>query len=327
MEELEKESEAANHENNKLRAQLDRTNAELNIYKQKMAILMKPDRTAFAHSREGISVGSIPHNDVSNVNFNFEFPKFGTLPGPPANKAATAPTTGLTSTAAKTSVRSTSQTSLQGQSPNSATSQGKESKSLQPTRELSQPGSAQDVTASRLDGLTPALKAPPTTVQCTLDSSSALSGAISSPSASSNSNLGHYSSSCTSPEPTNQSPMGFKSLDTLTIIGEEHTPPAKPENSFAQLSNTGPSFDWLAQQNGGQFDPQLFGDYREPQDSILANPSFDELLNDSLDADFITPYYTAPVAPKKNLIEEIDAQQDALDDEPVGERSFCNHLW
>ena len=28
--------------------------------------------------------------------------------------------------------------------------------------------------------------------------------------------------------------------------------------------------DWLAQQNGGQFDPVLFGDYREPQEAITS---------------------------------------------------------
>jgi AP-1-like transcription factor len=81
------------------------------------------------------------------------------------------------------------------------------------------------------------------------------------------------------------------------------------------LNTTG--FDWLAQQNGGQFDPQLFGDYRESQENILTSATFDDsFFNDALDADFFTPYNVAPNAAiaKKNLIAEIDAKQNADDD-------------
>ncbi|PHH85531.1 hypothetical protein CDD83_284 [Cordyceps sp. RAO-2017] len=52
----------------------------------------------------------------------------------------------------------------------------------------------------------------------------------------------------------------------------------------------------MANQNGGQFDPQLFGDYREPQDSLLSNPDLDDFFNDALDADFMTPYNLPPAA-------------------------------
>jgi AP-1-like transcription factor len=93
-------------------------------------------------------------------------------------------------------------------------------------------------------------------------------------------------------------------------------------------------FDWLAQQNGGQFDPQLFGDYREPQDHILANANFDDLLAD-VDADFFVPYNMPPVltpaTQKKSLMAEIDAKQDA-DDEPAKpsggkEKYRCPEVW
>lgn len=43
-----------------------------------------------------------------------------------------------------------------------------------------------------------------------------------SPSSSSNSVMGPSSSCGTSPEPFTQSPLGFKPLETLTTIGEEH---------------------------------------------------------------------------------------------------------
>jgi AP-1-like factor len=91
-------------------------------------------------------------------------------------------------------------------------------------------------------------------------------------------------------------------------------------------------FDWLAQQNGGQFDPQLFRDYRDPQESVLATANFDDLFAD-MDADFLTPYnmpVTQQAMPKRSLIAEIDAKQNA-DDEPSlmvkSEKFNCNEMW
>jgi hypothetical protein len=121
----------------------------------------------------------------------------------------------------------------------------------------------------------------------------------------------------------------------LTTIGEEQPAAPTTKQTFAQFANVdigSPSFDWLVQQNGGgHFDPQLFGDYREPQENVLSNPSFDDFFfNDGLDADFLTPYNAAPNEhlPKKNLIAEIDAQQDAIDDD-IGKKADmnCNQLW
>jgi AP-1-like factor len=60
-------------------------------------------------------------------------------------------------------------------------------------------------------------------------------------------------------------------MPTLLFLASFFT----PETALAKPSKPGsmsmvPSFDWLAQQNGGQFDPVLFGDYREPQDAITS---------------------------------------------------------
>ena len=53
--------------------------------------------------------------------------------------------------------------------------------------------------------------------------------------------------------------------------------------------------DFLAQQNGGQFDPVLFGDYRDSQDSIV-NGSFGDFFNEAfLGQDFATPYNTGDI--------------------------------
>lgn len=95
------------------------------------------------------------------------------------------------------------------------------------------------------------------------------------------------------------------------------------------------SLDWLSQQNGGQFDPQLFGDYREPQDNILASATFDDsFFNDAFDVDFTTPYNVPSAsnnnnnAHKKNLIAEIDDRKESEDTIlPNGKLLTCNNIW
>lgn len=95
-----------------------------------------------------------------------------------------------------------------------------------------------------------------------------------------------------------------------------------------------PGFDWLAQQNGGQFDPTLFSDYRDPQDAILAqdlNGFFDDAYP------FLgTPYSDLSfaditAAPKTDLIGQTDSAANADDEVVPGEdRSqmlSCTKIW
>lgn len=76
--------------------------------------------------------------------------------------------------------------------------------------------------------------------------------------------------------------------------------------------------DWMAQQNGGQFDPVLFGGYRDPHENILNNYDpefFNEAFNDW---DFSRPFYTSePVSPpvKRDLMKEVEARQNGTEDE------------
>lgn len=71
--------------------------------------------------------------------------------------------------------------------------------------------------------------------------------------------------------------------------------------------------DWLAQQNGGQFDPVLFGDYREPQEKFLT--SYDGYFNEAFPfQDFGNPFNTdetnAGPIQKRDLIKEMELLQD-----------------
>jgi len=96
------------------------------------------------------------------------------------------------------------------------------------------------------------------------------------------------------------------------------------------------SIDWFAQQNGNQFDPQLFGDYREPQNSILAGNGLydDSFFSEAFTMpDFNSPLTldVSPVLPKKDLVTEIDdrlnAEEEVVPGEAVGQMLTCNHMW
>jgi AP-1-like factor len=326
VEELEKASEVTTTENSLLRAQVERMNSELKQYKQKIALLSNNSKPS-SISKEKVPFGKPAVSNLGDINFQFEFPKFGVLPGPVQNKPQ----------------RSASQpiSPAQGQSPARSQSNDNSAASQRSAPNPQRGWSSEDV-AKFSSIYSPSMKTSVTNgSRVSFDSAnlSSFGGNTSSPSASSNSNAGPSSSCGTSPEPFTQSPLGFKPVETLTTIGEEQsTVPATQQQPFAQFSNINVgnlnNFDWLAQQNGGQFDPQLFGDYRESQDTVLANPTFDDLFNDSVDADFFTPYNMAPnlEAPKLNLIDEIDAKQNAIEDDvpndvPKKDNMNCNQIW
>lgn len=87
-------------------------------------------------------------------------------------------------------------------------------------------------------------------------------------------------------------------------------------------------YNWLPQDNF-QFDPSLFGAYRESQENILSNVLDDSFFNDALDADFTQPYNlpTTAAAPKNNLIAGIDSAEDTKTSVPPGEDLACHRLW
>jgi AP-1-like factor len=305
-----------------LRNQIARLTAELSQYKQKMTVM---SGTGAAPVSRAALFGQPAVNKLSDVSFQFEFPKFGMLPGPPANS--------------NNNKRSVSQPISPQQKiqqyPSPDRSQGQGSKSPEATQQATPDNQLSDL-AKFSSIFTPSMSSSSLS-RGSLDSASfsVAGGHTSSPSASSHSNMGPSSSCGTSPEPFTQSPMGSKPIDTLTTIGEEQPAMSANDQPFAQFGNvdlTSNNLDWLTSQNGGQFDPQLFGDYREPQDNILANPSFDDFFNDTVDFDFFTPFNAAP-APnmgnkKTNILDEIDAQKDAVNAEPAKPTNMhCTDIW
>lgn len=103
------------------------------------------------------------------------------------------------------------------------------------------------------------------------------------------------------------------------------------------------SLDWLTQQNGGNFDPVLFSDYREPQEAVLSQDFgnfFDDvfpfpdltaspLSNNHMDLSIQTQGQGQ--APKRDLVAEIDKKLDEDEEVVPGEDASqmltCTKIW
>ncbi|KAJ2989659.1 hypothetical protein NUW58_g3358 [Xylaria curta] len=342
VEELEKASSATNDENSQLRTQIEKLTVELEQYKKKLSVMSNRTHSSTAPSRH-TTFGSAAIQNINDVNFQFEFPKFGLFPGPHPT-----PVAGAKQTSPYPSPSS-------GRSPDSQTSPPEQSKTGGSDNSASSHQNAEGQTKDSFASSSAAKYADLFNLafdntngnsgsRTSLDSSQfSLNGHnTGSPSSSSNSVMGPSSSCGTSPEPFTQSPLGFKPLETLTTIGEEQ-PGLTSDNTsaFGNLGNIGgnldfTNFDWLSQQNGGQFDPQLFGEYREPQNNILANATFDDsFFNDAFDMDFMAPFNAPAAVPspkpvKKDICAEIDARketEDTIVTSANGKLLTCNNIW
>ncbi|KAK4166485.1 transcription factor PAP1-domain-containing protein [Cladorrhinum sp. PSN259] len=325
VEELEKASEASKLEKELLRSKIDKMTVELNEYKKRVSALAGTRPSYPAPVRP---FGSTFVQNLNDVNFQFEFPKFGQLPGPNSfnTKKASTPT----------SQRSNSDQLSPMERP-------KDSVSPSNSSSYSQVG-LDSQTRDDIANIASGLFSPPLSTSghrlnsgsMSLDSHFNTNGGpttTSSPSASSNSNMGGATSSCgTSPESFTQSPMGFKPVDTLSTIGEEHSGFNNSSQELGHFGNLDPSLDlsWLPQTDF-QFDPQLFGDYREPQENVLSQGLDDSFFNDALNVDFITPYNlpitTDASKTKPDILERIDAAKCEDSMSPSGNLLTCNKIW
>ena len=95
-------------------------------------------------------------------------------------------------------------------------------------------------------------------------------------------------------------------------------------------------FNWLARQNGGVFDPVLFGDYRDSQNAVVSQ-DFGAFFNDAFPLpDLGSPLHNfndaVPAAPVKvDLIQQVDATCEGKEEvAPVDDRArlmTCNKIW
>lgn len=118
--------------------------------------------------------------------------------------------------------------------------------------------------------------------------------------------------------------------------------PSHSSNStFVDNSNT-LGLDWLVQQNGGQFDPSLFNDYREPQDAILSQ-DLGSFFTDAFPfPDLPTPQYNfdeqgaaSSSVSKKDPIQEADRtletgggeDEEVVPGDDPSQMMTCTKIW
>lgn len=154
-----------------------------------------------------------------------------------------------------------------------------------------------------------------------------------SPSASSQSQFNANSSCGTSPEPNNDSPPSGVPKQNSNVNTQSFTSNKANTSGFSNLNTTINdqfNFDWLASQNGGQFDPVLFGDYRDSQDAIVGDGDFNNgFFNDAFPYDFGSPLNFNLNSPKqqqqqtpqqtssasRNLLAEVEKAREGNDDD------------
>ena len=179
----------------------------------------------------------------------------------------------------------------------------------------------------------------------------------------------HVSSIGTSPEPSLNSPGNKMNEYPLNTINEEGNltstfggelttfcdklslacgnasnpvPPIKYlSNGDSSDTAITPGFDpnginWLAQQNGGIFDPELFGDYRESQDAVVSQ-DFGAFFDDAFPLpDLGSPEHPYNIiapspAPKVDLMKQVEAAQEGDEEVVPGEDRAklmtCNKIW
>ncbi|KAI9818803.1 MAG: DNA-binding transcription factor yap1 [Pycnora praestabilis] len=404
VDDLEKASESANHENGLLRAQVDRLQTELREYRKRL-------------STNGSSLGRSPPlgggfslypsakngTNVNKVNnFQFEFPRFGGVPGShisnngslakeareDSNSSPTKTAVSYNPGVINRDLSPQTQLSRSGSSGISATQQGVQhlrNSSLENERGgveglsgLFSPSILKSVSHSpdyfSNNGNGTAMKGNHGSADSSdsSNSTSQLNGSsnhssTASPSASSVSQHGPSSSCGTSPEPSNHSPTSSKpNENALNTINEEHVchgnsdgevtfceklsmacgNPNNPipralsmTNETGQPATTripGSEFNginWMAEQNGGQFDPVLFGNYRDPQDAITSG-DFGGFFDEAYPMpDFGSPFNINPAtpAPKFDLITQIEEKQNGEEEVVPGEDTSkmlsCNKIW
>ena len=373
--ELEKASDAANHENGMLRAQVQRLQTELREYRKRLSLNSSAvNKTPALGGGFNSLFGS---SGFAANNFQFEFPRFGGLPGSqmldngPLSKASksTSTSSGNAAIRQNSTGRSLSPKSTNGSnagSPDNGLTNGAVRSGNSNGRFNSVLGGS--TTAPPLNTQAPPRRSTDSTTGShrAFQFNSASSTNSDSPSASSNSHTGPNSSCDTSPEPSHNSPGNV--MDTLTdgyvchgnsegeitfceklnmACGNPRNPvPRAMSKSDAKPSPTAtkaPStllqgIDFFANQNGGQFDPTLFGDYRESQNAIVGDGDFTGgFFNDAFPiTDFGSPFHfgDTPAVQKSNPLEEMERLHDGTaDDEEVvpGEDPSsmlnCHKIW
>ncbi|EER23671.1 bZIP family transcription factor [Coccidioides posadasii C735 delta SOWgp] len=389
VEDLEKASQAANHENSLLRAQIERLQVELREYRKRLSWASSGSNymaSGLAAGNNGLQTSRL------NTEFSFDFPKFGDLPGAmfnngsmtkiqsPSTSSTVSPLTAMQYSAPGVLNRDMFRThSSFGQSPQPGTAGmlGSRNEALRSLYGRGVGASQQNNPSYNANGIP--VKPSNGVDQANRQGSysSHRSGPLgasntNSPSTSSESHHAQSSSIGTSPEPAVNSPPAakdetkrntknasnspvpldeceksfYEKLNEACGCAEDPVPVAlsrQKENSHSSNqqtspennTNSSPGLNWLVQQNGGQFDPVLFNDYREPQDAVLSQ-EFGSFFNDAFPLPDLSNSFPnfdlgSNPTPKPDLISQIeqsvDADEEVVPGEDRSQMLSCTKIW
>ena len=363
VEELEKASQATNTENSVLRAQVERLQIELKEYRKRLSWISTGNSIGAASSVYN-SANNLRNYPNLNNEFTFHFPKFGDVPNSQffGNKhvpaASQKSSTSLSTPSSKAGSLPGGFTTASGQLTTNAQRSPHAHASVNsiPSNNVNTRNGTNSPQIGNYNGVE-------NFHNSNYSFQNVATFSTNSPCSSSESNNGHVSSIATSPEPMVNSPSsGKNNLKTISKNGEKFSD-SREEAFYAKLgeacgcadnpipaalaqsngqsqasphkanTNDIPGFDWLAQQNGGQFDPVLFNDYRDPQDAVLTQ-DFPDFFDDAFPfggSAFNNFGLEDTTAPKTDLIGQIDSALAADDEVVPGEdRSqmlTCTKIW
>merc|ERR1711939_959324 len=390
VEDLEKVSEATNHENGLLKAQVERLQVELKEYRKRLSRISSNGMGRSNSLKSGTQKSSLN----STNDFQFEFPKFGDLPAMSGtnifnktnqqpqqpqqpqqsqnNRSGSAPGRSNSAPKATSNNRSSSQGQQQRQSSLSQSPMSSMyTNSPQPMNPQQSKGSVDSLTGlfspSILEATRHATRGgyfpqsnnfnanpgPRASMENGTSNNAVYSNSTTSNSdspGSSSESHNAISSIGTSPEPSLNSPGNKLQEFNLNTISEENQIPNNFGFNTANFSTTDTNtftndnaFDvnnsWLPAGSGADFDPVLFGDYREVQDNILSQ-DFGSFFNDAYplpdlgsplhNYSDVAPEQTSNTAQSKiDLLKQVEAAKNGTDevvpdtDKPM----TCNKIW
>jgi len=324
VQELEKASDAANQENGLLRGQVQRLQMELREYRKRLSL----NSTGINRTAPTGGFSSMLTN--TNSSFQFEFPRFGGLPGsqlldngplskPKAASVSTTRPAVQTFSPSNTANASLVQSPVSGFSPAANSTRSDSNASMRnmnnaPQKPHRSSTDSSVVSQSRV-----------------FQFNSGSSSHSDSPSTSSTSPINQDSSCGTSPEPGHNSP-GQKDTIADGYVCHGNSEVTQAKSPGADLNG----IDFFANQNGGAFEPSLFGEYRDTNTAIMGtdgdfNSGF---FNDAfLNTGYGSPFHfgDTPAVQKPNPLEQIERLQDGEEEvvpgEDIDQMLNCHKIW
>jgi AP-1-like factor len=356
VERLQKTSDMANQENGLLRAQVERLQVELREYRKRLSWMASGSGNAIS----AMSSNSIPsaHSKgaygLQNNEFLFDFPKFGDLPGGhlfngQANKNDQSKPNSIipqapgvlgrdslnTPSSRSNSISQSNKSKSTGTSNNAASAKatypGSKSSANDNSTSENSPSSSSDSHQSQMlssNGTSPepSLNSPPDRQYRELGPGDSCGGHVTTDGEKSFcEQLGMACGNIRNPIPAVRS-------TSQSVSSGQPTPVDGPAEG---VDSQDLGIDWLAHQNGGQFDPVLFGDWREPQEAVLSQ-DFGSFFNEAFPLpDLGSPSHNlsevaTDAAPKKNLVGHIDnklEEDEVVPGEDQSQMLSCTKIW